>query len=64
VIYNLDSKNLSSKQDFERKPPEVLVDDIIAKEQRIAALMAEIKQTLARGLEDGKRAKEISHGQA
>ena len=44
---NLDIKNPRAKQDLAHLPPERLVDDILAKEQRIAELMAEIKQTLA-----------------
>jgi type I restriction enzyme M protein len=46
VSVNLDIKNPSAKQDFEHLPPEKLVDDILKKEQRIAELMAEIKQLL------------------
>lgn len=46
-IFNLDSKNPSAKTDFEHLPTEQLADDILRKEQRIAALMAEIKQALA-----------------
>lgn len=45
---NLDIKNPNSKQDLEHLPPERLVDDILKKEQRIAEIMAEIKQVLAR----------------
>ena len=43
---NLDIKNPSAKRDFEHLPPEQLADDILKKEQRIAELMAEIKQLL------------------
>jgi len=46
VSVNLDIKNPSAKQDFEHLPPEQLADDILKKEQRIAELMAEIKQML------------------
>lgn len=46
VSVNLDIKNPSAKQDFEHLPPEQLADDILKKEQRIAELMAEIKQLL------------------
>ena len=46
VSANLDIKNPSRKQDFEHLPPEQLADDILKKEQRIAELMAEIKQLL------------------
>lgn len=45
-IFNLDSKNPAAKTDFEHLPPEQLADDILRKEQRIAELMAEIKQAL------------------
>ena len=47
---NLDIKNPSRRQDLEHLPPDQLADDILAKEQRIADLMAEIKQVLAGGL--------------
>jgi type I restriction enzyme M protein len=47
---NLDRKNPRAKADIEHLPPEELVASIIAKEARIATLMAEIKATL------GKRA--------
>jgi type I restriction enzyme M protein len=46
VSVNLDIKNPSAKQDFEHLPPQQLADDILKKEQRIAELMAEIKQML------------------
>jgi len=46
VSVNLDIKNPSAKQDFEHLPPEQLADDILKKEQRIAELIAEIKQLL------------------
>jgi type I restriction enzyme M protein len=44
---NLDIKNPNRKQDLEHLPPERLVESILAKEQRIASLMAEIKGVLA-----------------
>jgi type I restriction enzyme M protein len=44
---NLDRKNPSAKEDFARLPPEQLADDILKKEQRIAAIVAEIKIALA-----------------
>ena len=47
--YNLDRKNPAAKQDFAHLPPEQLVDDILAKERRIAELMEEIKRVLAAG---------------
>jgi type I restriction enzyme M protein len=43
---NLDRKNPRAKVDIEHLPPEQLVDSIIAKEARIAELMAEIKSAL------------------
>lgn len=43
---NLDRKNPRGKVDFEHLPPEQLVEDILAKEQRIIALMTEIKSAL------------------
>jgi len=47
---NLDTKNPNSKKDFEHLPPEQLADDILKKEQRIAEIMAEIKQVLTEGI--------------
>ena len=46
VSVNLDIKNPNAKEDFEHLPPEQLADDILKKEQRIAELMAEIKNVL------------------
>ena len=46
VSVNLDIKNPNAKEDLEHLPPEQLADDILKKEQRIAELMAEIKQAL------------------
>lgn len=46
ISANLDIKNPKGKQDFEHLPPEQLADDILKKEQRIAEIMAEIKQSL------------------
>ncbi len=46
--YNLDFKNPSAKDDLEHMPPEQLADEILKKEQRIAEIMAEIKQVLGR----------------
>jgi len=43
---NLDIKNPRGKEEFAHLPPEQLADDILAKEQSIAALMAEIKHAL------------------
>jgi len=43
---NLDLKNPSTKQDLEHLSPEALLDSIMAKEQKIAAIMAQIRATL------------------
>jgi type I restriction enzyme M protein len=43
---NLDIKNPNRRQELEHLPPEQLVESILAKEQRIAELMAEIKSLL------------------
>jgi type I restriction enzyme M protein len=45
--YNLDFKNPNTPNDLEHMPPEQLVESILQKEQRIAEIMAEIKQVLA-----------------
>lgn len=45
--YNLDLKNPRARQDLERLSPRELVDDIVAKEQRILDLLTEIKAILA-----------------
>ena len=39
---NLDVKNPSVGEDFEHLPPEKLVENIVKKEERILAIMAEI----------------------
>jgi hypothetical protein len=39
----------SGKEVFEHLPPDRLVEDIVAKEERILAIMAEIRQVLAGG---------------
>ncbi len=44
---NLDRKNPNAAEDFEHLPPEQIADDILKKEERIAALVAEIKTALA-----------------
>ena len=44
---NLDRKNPNAATDFEHLPPEQLADDILKKEQRIAEIVAEIKNALA-----------------
>ena len=46
VSANLDTKNPCAKEDFEHLPPEQLVEDIHAKEQRILSLLDEIRSTL------------------
>jgi len=43
---NLDVKNPNAGEDFEHMPPEELVADIVQKEERILAIMAEIRQLL------------------
>ncbi|MFZ3058407.1 MAG: class I SAM-dependent DNA methyltransferase [Candidatus Methanoperedens sp.] len=48
--YNLDIKNPNGKPDLEHLPPEQLTESILKKEQRIAEIMAEIKQVLADGI--------------
>lgn len=45
---NLDVKNPHSKEELEHLPPEELVENILKKEQRIAEIMGDIQQTLAR----------------
>lgn len=47
-IFNLDRKNPHAGDDFEHLPPEQLADDILRKELRIAEIMREIKDLLAR----------------
>jgi type I restriction enzyme M protein len=46
---NLDIKNPNAKQDLEHLPPEVLAKDVLAKERRIAEIMAEIVGMLEKG---------------
>jgi type I restriction enzyme M protein len=46
--YNLDRKNPNAKPDAEHLPPEQLVESILAKESKIAAIVGEIKSLLAR----------------
>lgn len=43
---NLDIKNPNAKEDFEHMPPEKLVEDLMAKEEKILALVAEIREKL------------------
>jgi type I restriction enzyme M protein len=42
----LDKKNPNAQDDFEHLPPEQLVADIWAKEQRILEILGEIKNAL------------------
>ena len=49
VSVNLDINNPNSPQDLEHRSPEELVESILQKEQRIAEIMAEIKQVLVEG---------------
>jgi type I restriction enzyme M protein len=46
--FNLDRKNPHAKDDFEHLPPEQLAEDILQKELRIAEIMREIKDLLAK----------------
>jgi type I restriction enzyme M protein len=46
---NLDIKNPNRKQDLENLPPEQLAESILAKEQRIAEILTEIKALLGEG---------------
>jgi len=48
ISANLDIKNPSSAEDLEHLPPEKLVVDILAKEQRIIQIMEEIKGEILR----------------
>jgi len=45
---NLDRKNPRGKQDFEHLPPKQLVEDLLSKEQRIAAIVGSIRDLLGR----------------
>lgn len=46
---NLDRKNPSAKADADHRPPAELVESILEKEAKIAALVGEIKALLAEG---------------
>ena len=48
-IVNLDLKNPRGQQDFDHMPPEQLVNDILEKETRIAALLEEVRVALSEG---------------
>jgi type I restriction enzyme M protein len=50
VSVNLDINNPNSSQNLEHLPPEQLVEDIMAKERQIMALIDEIKTLLAKGI--------------
>jgi type I restriction enzyme M protein len=50
VSVNLDIKNPNRADDLEHLPPEQLVESILEKEKKIAALMDEIKSLLAKGV--------------
>lgn len=44
--YNLDIKNPNRVEDYEHMPPEKLVEDILAKEERILEIMSTLRRTL------------------
>jgi type I restriction enzyme M protein len=46
--YDLTAKNPNRKEDYEHRPPEDLVADVLAKEQRILEILDEM-QTLLGG---------------
>jgi len=45
--YDLTAKNPNREEDFEHRPPEELVNDILAKEQQITEILEEVKELLA-----------------
>jgi len=49
VSANLDIKNPRTKEDFAHLPPEKLTEDILAKEQRIAEIVADIQKMMRAG---------------
>jgi len=49
VSVNLDIKNPNAAEALEHKPPEELVESILAKERRIVEIMGEIKAILRKG---------------
>jgi len=51
---NLDRKNPRTKEDITHRPPEALVQDILAKERRIADIMSEIATMLEKGKVGGR----------
>jgi type I restriction enzyme M protein len=48
--YNLDLKNPNRKDDYAHQPPEQLVEDILAKENRIIELLNEVKRLVNEGV--------------
>lgn len=48
-VFNLDRKNPSAKPDIEHLPPEQLVESILEKERKIAAIVSEIRDLLKGG---------------
>jgi type I restriction enzyme M protein len=46
--FNLDQKNPNAKEDITHLPPEKLVEDILAKEQRIAEIMRNIQNLIGK----------------
>ena len=48
LAVNLDLKNPNVNNDLEHKPPAELAESILAREDRIAAIMEEIKSLLAK----------------
>jgi type I restriction enzyme M protein len=46
VSASLDIKNPHAKEDFEHMPPEKLIEDVYAKEQRILQVLSDIRKTL------------------
>jgi type I restriction enzyme M protein len=46
ISVNLDIKNPQTKEDLQHMPPQRLVDDILAKEQKIMALISEVREQL------------------
>ena len=51
---NLDWKNPRGKEDITHRPPEALVQDILAKERRIVDIMSEIATMLEKGKDGGR----------
>jgi type I restriction enzyme M protein len=51
---NLDRKNPRAKEDITHRPPEALVQDILAKEHRIVDIMSEIAAMPEKGKDGGR----------